>query len=125
MKLSKRVISGSIWALGARYFVKVMGAVQLFILARILVPQDFGLFAVASLTLLAFDALRGPGDRTVVGEDQEVVLAGAFDPFHQSVQGGLGPGLVGAQQTRGSGTGVSSAWHEKTGWASRKASPPP
>ena len=56
-----RVISGSVWTLGLRVCIKGMGAVQLLILARLLVPEEFGLFAVALLTLLGFEVLTRTG----------------------------------------------------------------
>ena len=61
MALSSLVISGSAWLLGVRLINRLLGAVQLFILARMLVPDEFGLFAIASMTLLGFDVLTRTG----------------------------------------------------------------
>jgi lipopolysaccharide exporter len=60
-KLTSRVLSGSAWVLGVMLFSKGLGAIQLLILGRILAPNDYGLFAVASMTLLAFDVLTRTG----------------------------------------------------------------
>jgi lipopolysaccharide exporter len=60
-KLTGRVLSGSAWVLGVMLFSKGLGAIQLLILGRILAPNDFGLFAIASMTLLAFDVLTRTG----------------------------------------------------------------
>lgn len=59
--VASQVLSGSAWVLGVQLFSKGLGAVQLFILARMLAPNDFGLFAVALSTLLAFEVLTRTG----------------------------------------------------------------
>lgn len=59
--LSARVLSGSGWVLGLQAVDKGLGALQLLVLGHVLAPNDFGLFAVASLTLLAFDVLTRTG----------------------------------------------------------------
>src|ERR671914_1188957 len=60
-KLTGRVLSGSAWVLSARLFSNGLGAIQLLILGRILAPNDFGLFALAFMTLRAFDVLTRTG----------------------------------------------------------------
>ena len=59
--ITSRVLSGSAWVLGMQLFSKGFGAVQLFILARMLAPHDFGLFAIALSMLLAFEVLTRTG----------------------------------------------------------------
>jgi lipopolysaccharide exporter len=59
--VASRVLSGSAWVLGVQLFSKGLGAVQLFILARMMGPNDFGLFAIALSMLLAFEVLTRTG----------------------------------------------------------------
>ena len=61
MALSNRVMAGSAWVIGFRFANKLFAAVQLIVLARLLVPDQFGLFAIASMTLLGFDVLTRTG----------------------------------------------------------------
>jgi lipopolysaccharide exporter len=56
-----RVLSASAWVLGLQLFNKVAGAVQLLVLSRILAPHDFGLIAIATITIAAFDVLTRTG----------------------------------------------------------------
>lgn len=76
MALTKLVISGSAWALGLRLANKLLGAIQLLILARLLVPEEFGLFAIASMTLLGFDVLTRTGF-----DDAIIYKRGNIDPY--------------------------------------------
>lgn len=76
MTLSKLVISGGAWLLGVRFTNRILGAVQLFVLARILAPEEFGLFAIASMTLLGFDVLTRTGF-----DDAIIYRRGDIEPY--------------------------------------------
>lgn len=47
--LSKKVVAGSIWMIGLRWSMRLLGFVSTIILARLLTPDDFGLIAMSVL----------------------------------------------------------------------------
>ena len=47
--LSKKVVTGSIWMIGLRWSMRLLGFVSTIILARLLTPDDFGLIAMSVL----------------------------------------------------------------------------
>jgi lipopolysaccharide exporter len=59
--LRDRIIEGALWMVGFRWALRGLSVVRTVILARLLVPSDFGIFAIAMLvvqpvqTLTAFD----------------------------------------------------------------------
>ncbi|MDR8393383.1 lipopolysaccharide biosynthesis protein [Aliifodinibius sp. S!AR15-10] len=59
--LASKIIGGSFWVSVFRVIQKAFGAVKQIILARLLFPEDFGLFGIASLMLLAFEVLTRTG----------------------------------------------------------------
>jgi lipopolysaccharide exporter len=61
MSISKRIVSGGAWSVGVRMLNKSLNALQLLILSRVLFPGEFGVFAIASLTLIGFDVLTRTG----------------------------------------------------------------
>ena len=65
--LSGRVARGAAWILGAGLFARLLGTVNTIIVARLLVPEDIGLVAVATI---AMQLLQGLSD---IGVSQAVV----------------------------------------------------
>ncbi|MDZ7771633.1 MAG: oligosaccharide flippase family protein [Balneolaceae bacterium] len=59
--LTKKVFDGTFWVIGLRAVQKVFDALRQIILARLLFPEDFGLFGIAALMLLAFEVLTRTG----------------------------------------------------------------
>jgi lipopolysaccharide exporter len=55
--LAKKVATGALWLVGARLATKALDLVSLLIVARLLVPADFGLFALAATVLLVLNAV--------------------------------------------------------------------
>jgi len=49
--LSQRVVRGSLWVFGLRITERIFGLIRTIILARLLAPEDFGLFGIAMLTM--------------------------------------------------------------------------
>ena len=47
--LGKKMATGAVWTIVMRFMVRAIGMVSTIILARLLVPEDFGLVAIASL----------------------------------------------------------------------------
>lgn len=52
MDMRSRVLRGAAWIAGARIVTNILGLVSTMVLARLLVPDDFGLVALGA-TLLA------------------------------------------------------------------------
>jgi len=59
--LKKKVVRGSIWAFLLKGVLRAITFVRTLVLARILAPQDFGLFGVALLTLTALETFSQTG----------------------------------------------------------------
>lgn len=55
--LASRIAKGAIWLVGARLATKTLDLVAMLIVARLLVPADFGLFALAATVLLVMEAV--------------------------------------------------------------------
>lgn len=55
--LARKVASGAIWLVGARLATRTLDLISLLIVARLLVPADFGLFALAATLLLVMNAV--------------------------------------------------------------------
>lgn len=49
--LRRRIIEGSLWLIALRWILRGLGLIRTIVLARILVPEDFGLFTMVMLTL--------------------------------------------------------------------------
>lgn len=61
MALTSKVLKGSSWIFGLQVVQRVMRTSRAFILARLLAPEDFGLFGIASLMLLGFEVFTRTG----------------------------------------------------------------
>lgn len=59
MAMRKQLAVGSIWTAGVRAGVSLMGLANTVILARLLVPEDFGLVAVAAVIFAIIGAFTG------------------------------------------------------------------
>ncbi len=51
--IKRRVIRSGLWVLTIRVFSGLLGILQVFILTKLLLPQDFGLFGMASVIMFA------------------------------------------------------------------------
>lgn len=65
--LTTRVAHGAAWIMGAGLFARLIGAVNTIIIARLLVPEDIGIVATATITM---QLLQGVSD---IGVSQAVV----------------------------------------------------
>ena len=45
------MVRGSLWAVGMRWSIRFIGLLSTVILARLLMPEDFGIFAMAGLVI--------------------------------------------------------------------------
>src|SRR5258705_12441690 len=65
--LAKRVRSGVSWSISSSLIGQLLGFVRSIVLARLLAPEDFGLFGMALTIVAAFNAVRMIGlDRAIV-----------------------------------------------------------
>lgn len=69
--LSGRVVRAGLWVLGARVGARLLAAVRVLVLARLLTPHDFGLVALALLPLSAFASLGVSSTRTALVHRQQ------------------------------------------------------
>lgn len=60
-EIAQKIIKGSIWVLGLQVLQRSLALVRTLILARILAPEDFGLFALASIMIVAFEVFTRTG----------------------------------------------------------------
>jgi O-antigen/teichoic acid export membrane protein len=58
---SLRLISGTIWMIGMRWSMRLAGFISTLILARVLVPEDFGVVAMAKVAVGLLEALSTSG----------------------------------------------------------------
>jgi O-antigen/teichoic acid export membrane protein len=56
-----RLISGTIWMIGMRWSMRLAGFISTLILARVLVPEDFGVVAMAKVAVGLLEALSTSG----------------------------------------------------------------
>lgn len=59
--LSKRVVQGGFWVFALRITNRSVGFIRTVILARILSPEDFGLFGIAMLAMSSIEAFSQTG----------------------------------------------------------------
>jgi O-antigen/teichoic acid export membrane protein len=69
--LSHRVALGGVWIFALRFFSKGLGFIRTIILARILSPEDFGLFGVAMLSIATIETLSQTGFQTALVQKKE------------------------------------------------------
>lgn len=62
-KLFHRVIKGGFWVFSISLVQQLLGFARLIILARILAPQDFGLFGIALLAMSALETFSQTGSK--------------------------------------------------------------
>ncbi len=64
--LGGRVATAAVWAIGMRIGERVLGIVSTLILARLLVPEDYGLVAMATVVIAFMETLTASGVDTVL-----------------------------------------------------------
>ncbi len=64
--LGSKVVRGGIWVFSLRILEKGLGFVRLIILARLLSPDDFGLFGIALLTISTLETFSQTGFQTAL-----------------------------------------------------------
>ena len=69
--LSRRVAKGGMWVFSLRGVEKILGLVKLVILARLLSPNDFGLFGIALLAMSTLETFSQTGFQTALVQKKE------------------------------------------------------
>lgn len=69
--LNSKMAKGAAWMVLARLATRVIGVVSTLILARVLVPEDFGLVAMATSVVAVIELLRAFGFDTVLIQKQQ------------------------------------------------------
>lgn len=64
--VGRRVALGAVWVVAMRWTVRLIGMGSTIVLARILVPEDFGLVAIATSFVALLDAFSDLGTRTAM-----------------------------------------------------------
>jgi len=68
--LGSKILKGAIWTVTLRLFIKSLGLINTTILARILVPEDFGLLALVMSAYAFIQIIRAFGLDTVLIQNQ-------------------------------------------------------
>lgn len=71
--LSKKVVQGGMWIFGLRIINRGLGFVRTIILARLLVPEDFGLFGIAMLAIATLETFSQTGFQAALIQKKENV----------------------------------------------------
>ena len=69
--LNQEVAEGAFWMVSARLVVKGLGLISIIILARLLIPDDFGIIALASSIYAMIELMRSMGFDTVLIQKQQ------------------------------------------------------
>ena len=75
MNIKKKILVGSIWAIGMRWGIRAIGLVSVVVLARILRPEDFGIMAMAALLVGFLDLFAELGLGMMLIREQDVSAA--------------------------------------------------
>ena len=59
--IGRKMLTGSIWSFGVNSLQQILGLARIIILARLLLPSDFGLLGIAVLTLYGLDVFSQTG----------------------------------------------------------------
>lgn len=71
--LSAQVISGSFWVFALRILEKLLHFIRLIILARLLAPDDFGLFGIALLSMSCLETFSETGfEQALIQKKQDI-----------------------------------------------------
>ena len=71
--IAQRAVRGSLWMFGGKIIHRGLGLLRIFILARLLSPDDFGLFGLALLTLNLVDNFSVTGITNALIQKRENV----------------------------------------------------
>lgn len=73
--LSPQVVKGGAWLFGGRVIDRVFTLVKVIVLARLLLPEDFGLFGIVALAVSTAEALSRSGMHEALVQRRELMTA--------------------------------------------------
>ena len=88
-ELGSKILSGSFWTLLMRWFSRILGIVSVIILARILLPEDYGLVAQAVLFSSVLELMTQFGFATALIRNKDATVAQYHTVWTLSVLRGL------------------------------------
>jgi O-antigen/teichoic acid export membrane protein len=94
MNYKKTTIKGMVWTFSLSGITRVVVIIKLGILARLLDPSDFGLFAIASLTLSFIEILTETGVNAFLIQEQRSIIKYLDAAWFLSITRGLIISLV-------------------------------
>lgn len=68
-----KVVKGSFWVLGLRLTNRTLGLIRTFVLARLLLPEDFGLIGIATISISIIETFSQPGLGTALIQKKEAI----------------------------------------------------
>lgn len=92
--IQKKVLNGAIWMVALRFLVKSIGLVSTMVLARILVPEDFGLVALAMAVYAFLELLNQFGFDVALIQNQKATRNHYNSAWTMKVIFGLVAGLI-------------------------------
>lgn len=93
-ELGSKILSGSFWTLLMRWFSRILGVISVIILARVLVPEDYGLVAQAVLFSSVLELMTQFGFATALIRNKDATVAQYHTVWTLSVLRGLFLALV-------------------------------
>ena len=69
--LSRKVVKGGVWVLTLRIVSRGVGFIRTIVLARLLTPEDFGLFGIALLSIATLETFSQTGLQTALIQKKE------------------------------------------------------
>ena len=102
--VASRTVLGATWMIAWRMTTRGLGLISTLVLARLLVPSDFGLVAIATTFAAAIDALSELGLRAALVRQPDDDPSLYDTAFTMQVIRGLGTGAVIAIGAAGAGT---------------------
>ncbi|HYZ60857.1 MAG TPA: oligosaccharide flippase family protein [Acetobacteraceae bacterium] len=103
--VARRTAIGALWMIGWRSATRLLGFVSTLVLARLLVPADFGLVAIATSLLAVIESLSELGLRDALVRHHESSRSLDDTAFTMQAIRGLASGVV-----IGAGAWISARW---------------
>lgn len=94
--IGARITSGAFWTVGMRLSIRMLGLISVIVLARLLVPEDFGIVAKASMIASFLELVTTFGLEAALIHNQKAVTT-HYDTvwtIHVLRGGGIGLGLI-------------------------------
>jgi O-antigen/teichoic acid export membrane protein len=90
VSIQKKIFVGSLWAVGMRWGIRLMGMGSVVVLARVLRPEDFGIMAMAFLLTGLVSSFSDLGVASMLIREKEISRADIDTAWTLSVLHGVG-----------------------------------